>query len=742
MKLRKNMKLGVSFIFLLLTLTSCLSLINLTKKNNTIDENTPSLSAPEDFYEPNNDRLTPYDLSPFEKTWLSWVSGLGAQWDDDWFSITVSPGEERLVVFLRFFNGDGNIDMEVYNSIGTVVASSTSTTDNEFIDLNVPAGIYTIKIYFGNAGNEYDLIWDDIVPSLLDDYYEVNNFPTMAFNLTYYPYMWLSSINDLGIQKDDDWYQVYLNPGEDWLHVELIYSNTQGNLGIEIYETNGTFLGWSNTIEDNEFLDMPLSSGNFYNIRVYGDGFGNVYDLWWASHVFTGATDDHLEPNNGFYEATWINPPFYDYLKIIHKNEDWFQCYLNYGDKIMVTIDFNSGEGDLDLELFDPDYNQKNYSYYGYDKEFVSFTADVQGEWRIRVNQYTDYPEVYYGLNIMVNIGVHQGDDAYEMNNIPNMAYWLGQDEQTSLSDLHGLAVQGDSDWYAIEVTPGFLNLEVKLNFSRTLGNMYMNIYFLEVYDPNSWDIFPQVLAGFSFNNSEKIDDNVTRYGIYLIEINGNNSETEYDLWWDDHKTRFYDDSFEQNDNQGSAYDISAFEAPIEDRQPRDDYKTDIPSGNGDSSGTGGNGISYTPEFVYLALDLQKEEDFGLTRIDFGVQSDDDFYKLEIEEGFEHLIVFIRYDNAEGRMGLRLYDRHMNLLAENFTNSDNDFIDYVVPSNGTYYLKVFGDDTGNIYNLFWVAMENEVTEMIPGYDILIVLGAIMGISTIVIKKKRSKIRQD
>ena len=731
------MKLGVSFIFLLLTLTSCLSLINLTKKNNTLDENTLSLSptTSDDFYEFNNDRFSAYDLSPYEKVWLSSINGLGAQWDDDWYNVTVSPGEERLVVFLNFFDDDGDIDIDVYDSNGFFVASSDSITDNEYIDIVVSiAGIYSLKVYFENAGNEYDLMWDDMSPSLFDDSYEDNDGPGSATYLT--PFMWLSSVNDLGIQRDNDWYQVYLNPGEDWLYVELIYSNTQGNIGFEIYDTSNNFLGGSNTIEDNEFFDIQLSSDNFYNIRVYGDSFGNVYDLWWEGHIFTGGTDDWAEDNDNFDNATWIDPNYYGGLKIVGYDEDWFQIYLNYGDRIEVEIFFDHFEGNLELELYDPYYNHRNGSYSSSNYESIKYTSDVSEVWRIRIYQFIDYPEVHYDLNVSVYGGVHEGDDPYEMNNRPDIAYWLSQDEQTWLSDLRGMAVQGDEDWYAIEVTPGFLDLEVKLYFNQSLGDIFMTIFFFEVtghlVEEATRELIYQILNSSSSLDIKnmttfKIHDNVSDHGIYLIQIGGAGSGIEYDLWWDDHTTTFDDDSFEENDNQGSATDISAFKVEFIDLQ----LKNDLPQGEEDKTGDPTNTVD--SKLIKRALGLQK---------DFGVQFDEDFYKLEIDEGFEHLIVFIRYDNAEGRLGLRLYDRHMNLLAENFTNSDNDFIDFVVPSNGTHYIKVFGENTGNTYDLRWTALESEDIGEIPGYDLLIVLGVIIGISTIVIIKKRSKFRQN
>ena len=607
-------------MFLLLTLTSCLSLINLTKKNNTLDENTLSLSpSTGDYMEPND--------SFSNASWVlpSSYSGLTIEGsNEDWFSVYLNLGD-TITVDINFSHNAGGLDLVLYDYNYTYKTGSTSTTDDESVSFTstMPGGDWRIRVYN----------------------YDTNSSSTVPYDL---------------------------------------------------------------------------------DIMVFGGTTG----------------DDGMEENDGFYEAAWINPNYYPDLQSVYGDEDWFQLYLNYGDRIEVDIFFNHGDGDLRIELYDPFYSYKNGSVFINSGEFVSFTADISGDWRIRV--YQPFPDnlIYYGLETRLFGGVHVGDDPYEMNDFPNMAYWLGEDEQTWLSDLHGLAVQGvDDDWYAIEVTPGFLNLEVILFFNRSLGNITMTIYFLDVFlnhlgEPIWNGVFVNNSESESFNNSEYTNVDVDNYGIYLIRINRTimttdpDSEIEYNLWWDDNKTRFHDDSFEQNDNIGDAYDISAFELPIIDRQPREEEKTDV---------TGRNAVG---EFFFIALELYKEEEFGLSRIDFGVQLDEDFYKLEIEEGFEHLIVFIRYDNAEGRMGLRLYDRHMNLLAENFTNSDNDFIDYVVPSNGTYYIKVFGDDTGNIYNLFWTALESEEIGEIPGYDLLIVLGAIIGISTIVIKKKRSKFKQN
>ena len=126
---------------------------------NTIDYR----DANDDAYEQNDTLATAHSLA--QRTWLSNLSGLGVQGDDDWFEINVLTGYERIQIELRFEDVLGDIDLGLFDSSGTMVASATTTTDNEFIDYSAPAGggYYYIKVYNSNQLNRYDLWWDDIL---------------------------------------------------------------------------------------------------------------------------------------------------------------------------------------------------------------------------------------------------------------------------------------------------------------------------------------------------------------------------------------------------------------------------------------------------------------------------------------------------------------------------------------------------------------------------------------------------
>ncbi len=126
-----------------------------------------SVGSGDDAYEENDSRAQAwYGGFNWENTWLSGIDGLGLQSDEDWYRIDVDPGSERVVIDCEFSHAQGDIDIEIVNSAGDVVGFSEGTIDDEHIDTVVAGpGIYYIVAYYGNAGNSYDLWWDDLVPS-------------------------------------------------------------------------------------------------------------------------------------------------------------------------------------------------------------------------------------------------------------------------------------------------------------------------------------------------------------------------------------------------------------------------------------------------------------------------------------------------------------------------------------------------------------------------------------------------
>lgn len=779
------MKVGVSIIFLLLILTSCFSLLNFNKTNSLLDENKLFLSGPiDDSMEDNDDYGNASMVSPNYYFNLTII-----ETDEDWFKLFLNPGD-TIDVYIYFNHSEGDLDMELYDPVDAITSrtGSYSTTDDEFISFTADKpGDWRIRVYHysGLTNVTYDLdIWVK-----MDDWMEENDDFWSAWGVGPGIFSGLKVVD-----FDEDWYQIYLNPG-DIIDVNIYFNHSEGDLQLVLYDPSYMYRIDSLSADHDEFITFMADVSGDWRIQVYHN-YGNstvLYDLdIWVSFVTT--SDDWAEENDDFWSAFGIGPGFYPGLMVVGFDEDWFRIFLNPGDTIDVNIYFDHSMGDLQLELYDPSYTFRIGSYSSDKDEFLTFLIDTPGEWRIRVFHQFGNSDVYYDLDIWQNT---VEDDNYEENDAKWQAYdltpyegwWLtwidgpgfqfdddwykitvepgfehliiqtsdfGGDihleiyddalnliggsnskddfdsevptgtqgdygpmifdlpssgiyylkifgnrrgnfydfnyltvsfleEQTWLSDIGSLGVQNNFDFYFIDITPGFQHLQVELLFNHSLGNIDMALY-----DEGG----NKITNSSSYTDNEYIDTTPLASGFYFLLVQGENMGNEYDLWWDDIKTDARsDDFYEMNNNASSAYDLSSHE-----RQSLWDI----------------NGL--------------------------GLQFDEDWYRIYVDDTHLMLIVVVMYDSAEGLMGFEVFDGSLTKLTGNFTLEDNDYIKYELPSNGTYFIRVYGDNSGNVYNLWWAVEEYDPIGIIPGYDIIIMILSVIGISAVVIKIKRSKIK--
>ncbi len=270
---------------------------------------TPPPPPSEDNYEENDTLATAhYPGYNWERTWLSGIDGVGIAKDEDWYEIDVSPaGYERILVDLQFTHADGDIDLELYDSSGTLLASSDSTTDDESIDYTASStGSYYLKVYSdSNSGNTYDLWWDDVPPPppLNDDNYEENDNLASAYDLSTLEQTWLSSIDGVGIANDDDWYEIEVDSGEEQILVDLQFTHADGDIDLQLYDSSGTFLTGSTSVSDNESINYTVSNPGTYYLHVYPfSGSGNTYDLWWDD-VAVSVTPGNIDLSGSYFDV-------------------------------------------------------------------------------------------------------------------------------------------------------------------------------------------------------------------------------------------------------------------------------------------------------------------------------------------------------------------------------------------------------------------------------------------------------
>ena len=112
-----------------------------------------------------------------------------------------------------------------------------------------------------------------------------------------------------------------------------------------------------------------------------------------------------------------------------------------------------------------------------------------------------------------------------------------------------------------------------------------------------------------------------------------------------------------------------------------------------------------------------------------------DYYKVTfITSGS---IAIELYPGDSGGLGIMLFDNLLYPLGTSNTTYYMEVINYAVTGNETYYIVVDGFGLGTSYNLKYTFKAKQ--QSIPGYNLLLILGALFGISIIVIRKQLLKL---
>lgn len=113
----------------------------------TIDGPSTSTTPTDDAYENNDTQATAYNLGTL--TSARTVSSLVMADAADWFRFTTSAtGTASNSVSISFLNSQGNLQLALYNSAGTLISTSTGTGNSETVSLNgLAAGTYYVDVY-------------------------------------------------------------------------------------------------------------------------------------------------------------------------------------------------------------------------------------------------------------------------------------------------------------------------------------------------------------------------------------------------------------------------------------------------------------------------------------------------------------------------------------------------------------------------------------------------------------------
>lgn len=340
-----------------------------------------------DWSEPNNDPAQPlnfnankpvaYDLR--EVRGQQYWGGLSIQTssDVDWYEIhTVATGQPDSLIGLSFDDTLGDLDLYVYRSDGTPVGQSTTADNQEVVSLaGQPAGDYYIEVvgYAGATNPSYYLFTNTPEnPSIPADWAEShnglgdNNMLNHAYDLQ--QVQGVQSWSGLNISSsDEDWFQfTTAGAGVDGNAVSIAFDNSQGNLDLELYASDGTWIASSTGDANQEQISLLGLPAGSYDVRILGkNGDTNPsYTLTidapqiptpdWAEY-HAGLNDDNTRAHA--YDLREIqSATILTNLSIDSSSDtDWyrFDTLQAAGPSQYVRIDFRQSYGALNVQLDD-----------------------------------------------------------------------------------------------------------------------------------------------------------------------------------------------------------------------------------------------------------------------------------------------------------------------------------------------------------------------------------------------------
>ncbi|VGO21307.1 hypothetical protein [Pontiella sulfatireligans] len=142
-----------------------------------------------------------------------------------------------------------------------------------------------VKAYNANGESEFSAMVSARAGAAIakDDAYEKNNsLDTAWYPGSPWPGIPLSDFSGAGIQADDDWYRLVLQPvGYEHLTVTAAFVRVEGDIMLDLYDDQTNLVATSVGAHDMEFIDVVCPAPGNYFLKVWGEHAGNSYNLIW-----------------------------------------------------------------------------------------------------------------------------------------------------------------------------------------------------------------------------------------------------------------------------------------------------------------------------------------------------------------------------------------------------------------------------------------------------------------------------
>ena len=582
-------------------------------------------------------------------------------------------------VDIAFAAGQGNLDLHLINSSGTVaVKTGTATDSGKRIDLNgLAAGTYYIRVQsVSGSQNTYSLSWDGTNYGLALDAYDADTPNDSRDTATVLPDP-AGTLNSLSIHNsaDRDFYKLVLeNDATGKNFVDIAFAAGQGDLALHLINSSGSTVVKTGTATDGgKRIDLSgLAAGTYY-IRVQSvSGSQNTYSLSWGSNNYGLAADayDSDGSNDSRATATVLSDPAgtWDGLSIHSSSDrDFYKLVLESeatGENF-VNIAFAAGQGDLALHLVNSSGSAVVKTGTATEEgKRIDLNGLAAGTYYIRVQSVSGSQNSYslsWGNTSHTGGGEETAPDldptgmnadVYDTDgsNDSRSTATILPEQTGMLSDLT-IHSSTDRDFYKLVLENDATGKNfVNIAFAAGQGDLA-----LDMVNSNGSAV---VKTGTATEDGKRIDLNGLAAGTYYIRVQGvSGSQNTYSLSWD-------------GNNYGLAADACDTAASNDSRSTATVLS--------DTAGT-------------------------LNDLTIHSRADRDFYKLVLEnDATGKNFVDIAFAADQGNLDLHLINSSGTAVKTGTATENGKRIDLNGLAAGTYYIRVQGvSGSQNTYSLSW-----------------------------------------
>ena len=402
-----------------------------------------------------------------------------------------------------------------------------------------------------------------------------------------------------------------------------------------------------------------------------------------------GCGADDFEDNNGRPDAQLLQIAGngYDsgnnYLSICEFDVDWYRFRQPVADSTLtVTVEFDHGDGDLDIRLHPPAGNALRGESAD-DNERVEVDGAAAGDWHLEVFG-RGFAENRYRIRIEIEVpaGACIGDAADPADDAPDQAVYLDLPQlQSSRAVRDRRICEGDEDWFAFDLGEGD-GVDIEVTMTDLEGGFFDGLDFA-VFGPGEPDpgAFPTMLPD-RFDNGPPVsigfgaprNNLLVIEGRYYLQVLGLDPDLtgEYDLTVSVDRVALAcaDDPAEPNDERGAAENLM------------------------DRAGFTRVGLDGVRE-LRAATDLDRP---GLTLC----EADEDWFRFDLRAGDDIDVRVARTGQVRGVVIVEITDQNGDQVGQAGQNAQPVNVARLEDADGgTYYAHVVApnEDTTTAYDI-------------------------------------------